>query len=111
MAGTAFLAALAVFVYMCLRFLHMARDGDMDLLRRVESMKRNMAQTQMRSGGTAGELVVNPFAPQQEATDGDFIVNTDEESFLQEQIRVADSHGMKPEDIESFVRQAVTEPE
>ncbi len=58
-------------------------------------------------GSQLKDFIANRLKP----TDGDFITNSDEELYLQEQIKaLRDQGGLTEQEIEAFVRQGVTEP-
>lgn len=58
-------------------------------------------------GGQLKEFISSRMKP----TEGEFVTNSDEELFLQEQIKILrDQGGLSEEEIEAFVRQGVTEP-
>jgi|GEM_PF-2911151 hypothetical protein len=107
-AAAFFLAALSAVIYVAYRFLLMALSVDAALLREFKATPRQLQEaksTENVLGGQLREFIAARMKP----TEGEFVGNTDEEMFIQEQIKLAEAQGMTAEEIKAFMSQAVTD--
>jgi hypothetical protein len=109
-----FLAALALLIFVGFRFYTLAITLDSAILHELRS--RSVAAPASGSPETASSLLGSQLrefiSSRMKPTDGEFIANTDEELFIQEQIknlRDQGHGGLTDEELRSFVSQAVAD--
>lgn len=113
-AAALFIAALALLVWVGFRYYTLAINLDSAILKELVSrpMSIPIAGSQPTSESLLGNQLKEFIASRMKPTDGEFITNTDEELFIQEQIknlRDQGQGGISEEEMKAFVSQAVTE--
>lgn len=113
-SGALFLAALALLAWVAYRFLSVVIAQDSAILREIQSRPQILSApgSQATTESLLGSQLKQFIADRMKPTDGEFIANTDEEMFIQEQVKnLRDSGhgGISEAEMEQFVRQAVSE--
>jgi hypothetical protein len=109
------LFALAVVVYVAYRFLSLALVVDAAILSELRS--RSVQPSQLAADPATHETLLGSqlkqfIAERMKPTDGGYEVNSDEELYIQEQVkRLRDqgNGGLTDEELKSFISQAVSE--
>jgi hypothetical protein len=107
-ASGLFLFGLACVIYVAFRFLALVLSLDAAILKEFQmntNAYRDAARTNPIQESKLKDFIQSRMAP----TDGDFIPVSDEEAFLQEQITELRGKGLTDEELEAFVRQAVSD--
>jgi len=108
-AGALFIAALALLVYVAYRFLSLAISLDSFILRELQSRPQVVSSPAADTSGSILQSQLKEFiANRLKPTDGAFEFNTDEELFLNETIQNLRAQGIKEEELDAFMKHAVT---
>lgn len=106
-AAAMFCFGIASVIYVAFRFLSIAISLDSAILRGIKNKPQEQVQqpTEPPLESKLREFISSRLAP----TQGDFVPYADEVAFLNEQVESLRSKGLTEEELNQFIRQAVTE--
>jgi hypothetical protein len=107
-AGALFMGGLAAVLYVAYRFLLLSLTMDSALHREISAMRQALMVQNHTPETTMGSQLKSFISERLKPTEGDFVVNTDEELFVQEQLAQLQAQGFRKDEAEAFMRQAVT---
>ena len=105
-SAACFLFALAIFLWLGLRFGALILSMEIGILKEFGGIKgtfQPVIQQHEKTENKLKDFIKSRFAP----TEGEFISQSDEEQFLQEQVEHLRNQGLNQDELDAFVRQAV----
>ena len=113
-AAALFIAALALFLWVTFHYWNIALSLGSAILSELRSRPVTSLSTQPAASTEAvlGSQLKQFIKDRMSPTEGDFVTNSDEELFIQEQVknlRDQGNGGISEEELQAFVRQAVSD--
>ena len=108
-----FILAITALTWVALRFGALVLSMEVGILKEFKSQHAAVQQViqgpdgPVETGNKLKDFIKSRFSP----SEGEFVAPNDEEQFIQEQVEHMRHQGLTDEELDSFIRQAVTDKE